>query len=207
MKARTRLLSCVVIGLGVFASLVVFSPWQVSVLAGWDATALAFVVLVWIGVRGKDSVATKALATRADDSRTSADLVLIAASVASLVGVGFTLLKAAAETGPLHMILIAVAVITVVLSWAAVHAVFTLRYARLYYSGGGGIVFHVKERPDFGDFAYVALTIGMTFQVSDTDLTAKPIRMTALRHALLSYLFGVAVVAMTINVVAGLLAE
>jgi uncharacterized membrane protein len=78
----------------------------------------------------------------------------------------------------------------VVLSWASVHTVFKLRYARPYYSGGGGIDFHVDERPDFGDFAYVALTIGMTFQVSDTDLTAKPIRMAALRHALLSYLFG-----------------
>jgi uncharacterized membrane protein len=207
MKARTRLAACVAIGLGVFAGLAAFTPWQVSVLGGWDTTALAFVVIVWLGVRGKDSAATEALATVEDDSRTSADLVLIAASVASLVGVGFALLKAAAEDGPAHPLIIAVAVVSVVLSWASVHTVFTLRYARLYYSGGGGIDFHVKERPDFGDFAYVALTIGMTFQVSDTDLTAKPIRMTALRHALLSYLFGVAVVAMTINVVAGLLAK
>lgn len=207
MKARTRLAACVVIGLGVFAGVAAFTPWQVSVLSGWDTTALAFVAVVWFGVRGKDSVATEALATREDDSRTSADIVLIAASVASLVGVGFALLKAAAETGTAHVIIIAVAVVSVVLSWASVHTVFTLRYARLYYAGAGGIDFHVEERPDFGDFAYVALTIGMTFQVSDTDLTAKPIRMTALRHALLSYLFGVAIVAMTINVVAGLLAK
>jgi uncharacterized membrane protein len=207
MKAQTRLAACVVVGLGVFAGLVTFTPWQVSVLGGWDATALAFVVVVWLAVRGKDSATTEALATREDDSRTSADLVLIAASVASLVGVGFALLKAAAETGPAHVIILAVAVVSVVFSWASVHTVFTLRYARLYYSGGGGIDFHVDERPDFGDFAYVALTIGMTYQVSDTDLTAKAIRMTALRHALLSYLFGVAVVAMTINVVAGLLAK
>ena len=207
MKARTRLAACVAIGLGVLAALAAFTPWQVSVLGGWDTTALAFVVIVWFGVRGKDSAATEALATREDDSRTSADLVLIAASVASLVGVGFALIKAAAEVGPPHVIIIAVAVVSVVLSWASVHTVFTLRYARLYYSCGGGIDFHVEERPDFGDFAYVALTIGMTFQVSDTDLTAKPIRMTALRHALLSYLFGAAIVAMTINVVAGLLAK
>ena len=207
MKARTRLAACVVVGLGVFAGLVAFTPWQVGVLGGWDTTALAFVVLVWLEIRGKDSAATQALAMREDDSRTSADLVLIAASVASLVGVGLALLKAAAEQGPAHPLILAVAVISVVLSWASVHTVFTLRYARLYYSGGGGIDFHVDKLPDFGDFAYVALTIGMTFQVSDTDLTAKPIRMAALRHALLSYLFGVAVVAMTINVVASLLAK
>jgi uncharacterized membrane protein len=207
MTARTRIGICVAVGLGVVAALVAFTPWQVSVLGGWDATALAFVAVVWFEVRGKDSAATEALATREDDSRTAADLVLIAASIASLVGVGFALLKAAAESGPPHVLIIALAVVSVVLSWASVHTVFMLRYARIYYAHGGGIDFHVEERPNFGDFAYVALTIGMTFQVSDTDLTTKPIRTTALRHALLSYLFGVAIVAMTINVVAGLLAK
>jgi uncharacterized membrane protein len=90
---------------------------------------------------------------------------------------------------------------------ACVHAVFTLRYARLYYSGGGGIAYHNNEAPDYGDFAYVALTIGMTFQVSDTDLTSRQIRRSAIRHALLSYLFGVVIVAMVINVVASLLTK
>jgi uncharacterized membrane protein len=206
-RARTRLAACVVIGLAVSASLAVFTPWQVTVLAGWDATALAFITAVWLGIRHRDSGATAALATREDESRTAADLILIAASVASLIGVAFALVKAAAETGAAHGLITAVAVVSVVLSWASVHAVFTLRYARLYYSGGGGIDFHTSERPDYGDFAYVGLTIGMTFQVSDTDLTAKAIRMAALRHALLSYLFGVVVVAMTINVVASLLAK
>jgi len=207
MAARTRLAVCVAIGLGVSALLVRFTPWQVTVLGGWDSTALSFIIVVWFGIRDKDSVATEALATREDDSRTAADLVLIAAGVASLIGVAFALLKAAAATGPAHALITAVAVVSVVLSWASVHAVFTLRYARLYYTGGGGIDFHANERPDYGDFAYVALTVGMTFQVSDTDLNAKSIRMAALHHALLSYLFGAVVVAMTINVVATLLAK
>jgi len=100
------------------------------------------------------------------------------------------------------------ALMSVFVSWTLVHTVFTLKYARLYYTGQpGGIDFNETAAPDYRDFAYLSFTIGMTFQVSDTDLTAKPIRMTALRHALLSYLFGVAVVAMTINVVAGLLAK
>jgi uncharacterized membrane protein len=206
-RARARLAVCVAIGLAVSAALAVFTPWQVTVLVGWDATALAFIGAVWFGIRDKDSGATAALATREDDSRAAADVILIAACVASLIGVAFALVRAAAETGAAHGLITAVAVVSVVLSWASVHAVFMLRYARLYYSGGGGIDFHTSERPDYGDFAYVGLTIGMTFQVSDTDLTAKPIRMAALRHALLSYLFGVVVVAMTINIVAGLLAK
>jgi uncharacterized membrane protein len=87
----------------------------------------------------------------------------------------------------------------------SVHAVFTLRYAHLYYSEGGGIDFNDDADPDYHDFAYLALTIGMTFQVSDTNLTTKAIRRTATRHALVSYLFGAIIIAMVINVVAGLL--
>jgi uncharacterized membrane protein len=94
---------------------------------------------------------------------------------------------------------------TVAFSWLLVHAVFTLRYADLYYGAGGGIDFHDDRAPDYGDFGYVAFTIGMTYQVSDTDLVSRPIRMAAIRHALLSYLFGIAVIATTINAVASLL--
>ncbi|MBV8982235.1 MAG: DUF1345 domain-containing protein, partial [Acidimicrobiia bacterium] len=90
-------------------------------------------------------------------------------------------------------------------SWAVVHTVFTLRYASLYYANGGGIDFNEDDKPNYRDFAYLALTIGMTYQVSDTDLQTKPIRHTAIRHALLSYVFGAVVVAMVINVVASLL--
>ena len=96
---------------------------------------------------------------------------------------------------------------TVVLSWLAVQTVFTLRYAHLYYSEGevGGIDFHDEEAPDYGDFAYLAFTVGMTYQVSDTNVGSKRIRTIVRRHALLSYMFGVAVIATTINVAAGLL--
>src|SRR5438477_359078 len=81
------------------------------------------------------------------------------------------------------------AVANVLLSWTVVHTVFTLRYAHVYYGHGGGIEFHDDRQPDYGDFAYVAFTVGMTYQVSDTDLAGKTIRMMVLRHALLSFVF------------------
>ena len=85
------------------------------------------------------------------------------------------------------------------------HTVFILRYARLYYSPPkGGVDFH-DEEPDYRDFAYLGLTIGMTFQVSDTDLVGKRIRRVALHHALLSYVFGTGIVAVTVSSVAALL--
>ena len=93
---------------------------------------------------------------------------------------------------------------SVILSWATVHTVFTLKYASLCYAGGSGIDFNGDRKPAYMDFAYLAFTIGMTYQVSDTSIGSKDIRRTALHHAYMSYLFGTVVVAMAINVVAGL---
>jgi uncharacterized membrane protein len=85
-----------------------------------------------------------------------------------------------------------------------VHTTFTTRYARLYYTGpDGGTSFNETDPPRYADFAYLAFTIGMTFQVSDTDLKTKEIRRTAVQHAPLPYLPGAVVIASTINMVAG----
>ena len=190
VSARGRLGVAIVCGAIAAAIAAFLAPWQVTVLAGWDVTALVWCAWVWSRAIGSDAAATEAHATAADDSRAAADTLLISASVASLVGVALTLIKAHRGVA-----LTAVAVVTVVLSWLAVHTLFTLRYARLYYAEGGGVDFHDNAPPAYGDFAYLAFTLGMTYQVSDTDLVSRPIRMTALRHALLSYLFGTSVIA------------
>ena len=151
-----------------------------------------------------DGEATARHAAIEDLSRRTADLILIFASVASLVGVGLALLEASDKSGVAKALITGVASMSVILSWATVHTVFTLRYARLYYAVGGGIDFNEDRPPAYADFAYLAFTIGMTYQVSDTSIASKTIRRTALHHAYMSYLFGTVVVAMTINVVAGL---
>lgn len=205
MNARTRLGLCLAIGLVASVPAIILTPWQVAELVGWDATAAAFIASVYLNTRGKDPAKTKAMATHEDDSRFAAELILVCACLASLVGVGLALLRAASERGPAHILTIGLAFLSVVLSWASIHTVFTLHYARLYHREGGGIDWHAHEPPDYGDFAYVALTLGMTFQVSDTDINSRAIRKLVIRHALLSYLFGVVVLATLINVIASLL--
>jgi uncharacterized membrane protein len=102
-------------------------------------------------------------------------------------------------------LLVGLGVASIVLAWSVVHTVFILRYAKLYYEGEpGGVDFNEENPPCYTDFAYLALTIGMTFQVSDTNLKSRDIRRTALRHALLSYVFGALIIATTINLIAGL---
>ncbi len=180
--------------------------WAPAALVGWSAAAATFLVWVWATVIGRDGNDTRRLATREDSSVALADIVIVAAAIACLGAVALTLLDAARSHGAAKAGLISVAVVSVLLSWAALHTVFTLRYARLYYAAPeGGVDFNEHDRPSYADFAYMAFTIGMTFQVSDTDLTSKAVRRGALHHALLSYLFGAVIVALMINVVSGLL--
>jgi uncharacterized membrane protein len=200
----TRVLTSAVCGLVVVAALAWFAPWQVTVLAGWIVAAATFVGRVWYRINRLDGAGTKAVSLSEDASRASAHIMVIGASVVSLVGVGVTLARASTETGGSKVVLSVAAILTVMASWALVHTVFVLRYAHAYYGHPeGGIDFRSDERPDYHDFAYVSFTIGMTFQISDTDLTSNVLRRLALRHALLSYLFGAVILAATINVAAG----
>ena len=177
-------------------------------VAGWDAAALAYLGSIWPIILRADSAQAEQLATREDESRSSATVLLLAASVASLLGVGGALGLAGRESGPGRVLLIALAVVTVVLSWIVVNTVYTLHYAhRDFGATAPGIGFDAagQERPTYRDFAYVAFTIGMTYQVSDTTVRDPRIRRAVLSHALLSYVFGVVIIGGSVNLIAGLL--
>jgi uncharacterized membrane protein len=203
-SARQRLAASVVAGAIGGGGAAVVVAWQIAVLTGWCAGAVTFLAAAWAALFRADGERTRAIASGEDESRFSADVVVLAACVASLVGVGLVLVKASGERGIEAGVMVALGVVSVVVAWAVVHTVFTVRYADLYYANDGGIDFNGDQDPDYRDFAYLAFTIGMTYQVSDTELQTKTLRRTALRHALLSYLFGTAIIAVTINVVAGL---
>jgi uncharacterized membrane protein len=172
---------------------------------GWDAGALTFLAWTWLTIGRMSAQDTAVHATREDPSRPVSDVLLLAAAVVSLAAVGIVLVRANSEQGAAQDLLAGIGVATVALSWVVVHTVYTLQYARLYYSDEpGGVDFNQAVPPRYADFAYLSLTLGMTFQVSDTDLQTSTIRATALRQALLSYLFGVVIVATTINLIASL---
>jgi uncharacterized membrane protein len=180
--------------------------WEAAVLAGWVVAATVNLVWTWRRIVGLDAREAKEHAGAEDPSRRLSEGLVIVAGVALLAAVGLLLARAGASQGGTKAYLICVGVLSVIASWATIHTVFTLRYARAYYRGGdGGIDFNEPSPPTYLDFAYLSFTIGMTFQVSDTNLTDKGIRHTALGHALLSFLFGAVIIALSINVVASLL--
>jgi uncharacterized membrane protein len=180
--------------------------WTASIAVGWIAAALVMSGWIWLRVGPMNPAETAAHAQAEDYSRPVADLVVVNACLVSLVAVGFALVRARHHSGMGKGILILLAVAVVALSWLTVHLVYTVRYGDLYYAEPvGGVDFNEDAPPDYHDFAYLALTIGMTFQVSDTNISSKPLRRTATRHALLSFLFGAVIVALAINSVASLL--
>jgi uncharacterized membrane protein len=198
----------VAVAVGACAGMLVSVPgtWQLGTLGGWDTAAAVYLVWTWKTIWRRDASATARLAVSEDPGRTTADALLLVASVASLAAVTLAITAGGAGDAGARDARAALTVASVALSWTVVQTVFTLRYARLYYTGpAAGIDFNQDTPPRYSDFAYLAFTIGMTFQVSDTDLQTPEIRASVLRHALLSYLLGAVILATTINLVAGLL--
>lgn len=182
------------------------ASWPIALSGGWAVAAIVIGLAVWPRILRMDPAQTKAIARDEDFSRVTADFVLLAAALASLFAIFYLVHEASGSHGVAKVLLVLLAVAAVVLSWQTVQTVFTLRYGDLYYRGEiGGIDFNDSEPPDYHDFFYLAWTIGMTFQVSDTNLQTKAMRRTAIRQALLSFVFVAVLLAVTINVVASLL--
>lgn len=205
--AKRRTVTAVVAGAIVLVvALVLGADWPVALTGSWGVAALVIICVVWVRIYSMDAENTKKNARSEDFSRPTADLVVLAASVGSLGAIGYTLARAGHSHGATKGLLIALALSVVSLSWLTVHTLYLLRYGDQYYGDPiGGIEFNDDEPPDYRDFAYLALTIGMTFQVSDTTLKSKAMRRLAIRHALLSFLFVAVIGALTINTVGALL--
>jgi len=203
-RTRAKMTTAVAAGVVVAVAVGLLNAWHYAIIAGWAAACIVYIAWVWLSVWRLDGTSTKDHATLEDPGRRTTDLVLLLASLASVVAVVYILVDAKTLKGGAQLGVALLAVVSVALSWTLVHTVYALRYARIFYRTGGGIDFNQKEPPRYSDFAYLAFTLGMTFQVSDTNIQNAYIRATVLRHTLLSYLFGTVIVAATVNLVAGL---
>jgi uncharacterized membrane protein len=204
-SARMKLLAsfCVAVIVGAGAALIGWA--RATPLIGWDTLAVVYGGWLWFTIWRLDPARTEAEAKREDPGRDLTDLVLLCAAAASLVAVGVILFGASSASELVRYMRAGLAFVSVFVSWTIVHTVYTMRYARLYYSGTpGGIDFNGSGPPDYADFAYLAFTIGMTFQVSDTAISSREIRRAALRHAWLSFPLDAVIIATCVNLVAGL---
>lgn len=193
------------LGAGVLLGLLV--GWQISwlfvPLAIWDVTALIFSFSIWKDMHSCNGDQTETLAKREDMGKSVSDTIVTTAALMSIAAVVVLITTKSGDTVPsLH---IAFGLASVIISWATVHMLYAIRYACLYYEGHkGGVDFNVTTKPTFLDFLYLAYTIGMTYQVSDTTFTSSAFRQAALGHALISFIFGATIIATTINLIVNL---
>jgi uncharacterized membrane protein len=210
MLSVSRYRGLVHLGLGIVSGLVVGVAtailWRASLawLLAWSTGTLTYSAATWLTVWRLDGDQTRERATSEDIGRALVDLAVLTAALVSVTVIGLVLVGARAkEPDPARLLF---GLLAIVGSWLAVHTMFWVRYARRYYSDqAGGINFHDDSTsPRYSDFAYLAFTVAMTFQVSDTDITHNFMRRAVLGHAATSFVFITVILAVVINLVGGL---
>ncbi|WP_189956453.1 DUF1345 domain-containing protein [Streptomyces alanosinicus] len=202
LSAVPRLTGAVAVGAAVGVGVGMAAGPPLGILAGTAMTGAVFVVTGWLVLWPLDAAATHDNARREDLRPVLEELVVVAASLCGLIGIVLLLLLNGSDTGHAAAL---TALAGVFLAWAALHLMYATRYAYLYYEGAaGGIDFNSDQPPAYRDFLYFSYNLGMTYQVSDTDVSSSVIRAMVLRHTLLSYVFGTGILATTLNLVAGM---
>ncbi|WP_284982737.1 DUF1345 domain-containing protein [Arthrobacter sp. efr-133-TYG-118] len=205
-RSQLRFWLMIVTGIAAALATGLWGQWIYAPAAGWAVAAAVYNVFVWTVITPMKADQTRSHATEEDPRRSTADLLILCAAVGSLAAVVLVMIGAKDAHGFDKFMLALLALGGAVASWLLVHTLFTLRYAEVYYTSDPprGIEFNQKEPPQYTDFAYMAFSLGMTYQVSDTSITTRTMRSAALRHSLLAYVFGVGILATTINLVVSL---
>ncbi|GAA3864723.1 DUF1345 domain-containing protein [Tessaracoccus defluvii] len=197
-----RLTLSVAVGVAVMLLVGLTARIDLGIAAGWATFVAVYCTWTWARLWPLDAVRTAEHSREEDPGRGLADVILIVASIASVAGMGFVLVA-----GDRPVSTAALGVACVVASWVLVHTIYGIRYADLYFSSPEPPIDFGDEPPRYSDFAYLTFCLGMTFQISDTNLRTNRLRVTVLGHTLLSYFLGAVVLAATVNLVSGLAAS
>jgi uncharacterized membrane protein len=204
IHARPRLFIAALVGVLV----IVFSPdrWGLAtrLLVGWDVGVVLYLIAVFQLMAAGDEARMRRRAAREDEGRFGVLILTVAAALASLGAI--IALLGSMHAGSRDALQLALATLTILLSWTLIHSIFALHYAHEYYGERGGkksgLNFPDDELPDYWDFVYFSFVIGMTSQVSDVATVSKPVRRTVAAHGIVSFLFNAALLALTVNIAA-----
>lgn len=205
---RVRVSLAIAVAIGLVVGLLVPLPSGGGVLphllVGFVAAGLAFAGPLLTRVTGSDADDTRRHVDGEDPGARTSDVIVIVVGLVALCGVAVMLVGSGG--GRSNQITDAViGLASVAVGWLCVHTVYTLRYARMYYSNTTPCIdFNQSEPPRYSDFAYFSFNLGMTYQVSDTSLTSSGVRRVVLGHCVLAYVFGTVVIASAINLVVGI---
>ena len=210
---RPRLVGSIVAGLATSLALTFFTELHASVAAmvGWDVLCLVFAGLSYRYMKNRDPKAMRYHAEEADEGRAVVLVLILLAAAASIGAIAVELIAAKGIKGPAQGLYIALAFFTVVMSWYVVHLNFALHYAHAYYSpseegkgDAGGLDFPGTRTPDYWDFLHFSIVIGVACQTADICFTDKGLRRLGTAHSVFAFAFNTVIVALTINLMAGL---
>ena len=175
-----------------------------------SSVIVAWIAALWFGLRKSSESTIKRIAGRQDAGKWAVLILTLTAAAASFVAIGAEMPLVKKSDGIEQALRVLLMVYTIVLSWAFIQVIFALHYAHDYYHPDGGdaacgLAFPGTRPPTYGDFLYFAFTIGMTFQVSDVQVTNAAVRRLVLGHGIVSFLYTTCILALTINLVAGLI--
>jgi uncharacterized membrane protein len=209
-RLHAKLVIATVVGIAV----VVFAPgaWRMptQLLVGWDSGLVLYLALTHTMVMHSSIERIRKRAAEQDEGAFAILLLTIGATLASLVAIVFELGGSKQATHEQAVIQALLAMATILLSWAFVHTIFSIHYAHEYYGERrngkiGGLIFPGDKEPDYWDFLYFSLVIGLTSQVSDVAVTSKVIRRIVSMHGALSFFFNLTVLALTVNMISNLI--
>jgi len=211
LHSLVKLLICLAIAIGVyFLVQIKHIDILTHAMIGWDTFSLCMIVQSWITFSITTSQQIREQSKVQDSSRTIIFLIILISTLASFLAVTLLLMtkEKFKNAESFHLV---IAIAGMVLSWFFIHTIFTLRYAHIFYGDddenpgthAGGLEFPGDKKPDYLDFAYFAFVLGMTFQVSDVQITSKRLRRIAMVHGLLSFGYNTIMIALTINLIAG----
>ena len=211
---RPRLTGSFLIGMLVGAGLSLIPNdlrWSTRAIFAWDTTLAAFIASTLLMMRECDETRIRARAAREDEGQHVILALAVLAAAASIVAIGFELSLAKTEHGLVKGLRVALAFATVLGSWLFVQMVFALHYAHEYYGDGDddghadrGLAFPGDNTPDYWDFLHFGAIIGVAAQTADVAFTSKSMRRTGTVHAMVAFIFNTVVLALTINLLAGL---
>jgi len=212
VAAGGRVLLCAGAGALAVAMMPDTTRLSIRLACGWVVGVALFLGITAFIIVGASPERVRQRARLVDPRRWVILAIIVAAAAVSLVALGFTLQPEADETAAALGARLILAGLTVVASWTVTHTLFALHYAHHYYGDGpapgadddrGGLDFPGGEQPDYWDFLYFSFVVGMTCQVSDVQVTSRPMRRMTLVHGVLSFFFNTVILALSVNLLAG----
>jgi uncharacterized membrane protein len=214
LNAHRRLAIALVIGLLVYWGIPREVSWALRILAAWDGGVISFLALTLVVLNHYHRGHLRLSVKTHDESRTVIFTLVVAAASASFIAITFLLRNTKALLPAIKLAHVSLGLLAVICSWLLVHTMFAIHYAHRYYRDNPttpeqdatrGLKFPGDKEPDYWDFLYFSLVIGMTAQVSDVQITLPGMRRLALIHGVLSFFFYAFILALTINMVASIM--